>query len=315
MRKLLAALLFAVPCFASAQPYPSKPVRIIVPFPPGGTTDLIARIVQPRFQEFMGQTVLIENRSGAGGSIGAAEVARAAPDGYTLLMVFDTHAVNHHIFKMAPDPFRQLEHISLMVRSPSAFVGVTSFAPNNLREVVAYAKANPEKMTYATPGSGSSNHLAALLLEQVAGIKMTHVAYKGGGPMIQALLSQQVHISFFSLPLMVPHIKAGKMKGLAVGSRARVPQLPDVQTLSETFPGFEQYSWFGILGPAGLPKDVAAKVHRETVRTLQAPDVNGKLTEQGFEIVASSPEEFVKFVQGESDKLGRLIRDNKIVAE
>ncbi|HEX5767443.1 MAG TPA: tripartite tricarboxylate transporter substrate binding protein [Burkholderiales bacterium] len=315
MRKLLAALLVAVPCFASAQSYPAKPVRIIVPFPPGGTTDLIARIVQPRFQEFMGQTVLIENRSGAGGSVGAAEVARAPADGYTLLMVFDTHAVNHHIFKMAPDPFKQLEHICLMVRSPSALVGVTSFAPNNLREVVAYAKANPEKVTYSTPGSGSSNHLAALLLEQVAGIKMTHVAYKGGGPMIQALLSQQVHISFFSLPLMVPHIKAGKMKGLAVGSRARVPQLPDVQTLSETFPGFEQYSWFGILGPAGLPKDVAAKVHRETVRTLQAPDVNGKLTEQGFEIVASSPEEFVKFVQGESDKLGRLIRDNKIVAE
>jgi tripartite-type tricarboxylate transporter receptor subunit TctC len=315
MRKLLAALLVAVPCFASAQSYPAKPVRIIVPFPPGGTTDLIARIVQARFQEFMGQTVLIENRSGAGGSVGAAEVARAPADGYTLLMVFDTHAVNHHIFKMAPDPFKQLEHICLMVRSPSALVGVTSFAPNNLREVVAYAKANPEKVTYSTPGSGSSNHLAALLLEQVAGIKMTHVAYKGGGPMIQALLSQQVHISFFSLPLMVPHIKAGKMKGLAVGSRARVPQLPDVQTLSETFPGFEQYSWFGILGPAGLPKDVAAKVHRETVRTLQAPDVTGKLTEQGFEIVASSPEEFVKFVQGESDKLGRLIRDNKIVAE
>jgi tripartite-type tricarboxylate transporter receptor subunit TctC len=315
MRKLLAALLVAVPCFASAQSYPSKPVRIIVPFPPGGTTDLIARIVQPRFQEFMGQTVVIENRSGAGGSVGAAEVARAAPDGYTLLMVFDTHAVNHHIFKMAPDPFKQLEHISLMVKSPSALVGVTSFAPNTLREVVAYAKANPEKVTYSTPGSGSSNHLAALLLEQVAGIKMTHVAYKGGGPMIQALLSQQVHISFFSLPLMVPHIKAGKMKGLAVGSRARVPQLPDVQTLSETFPGFEQYSWFGILSPAGAPKEVIAKVHREMTRTLQAPDANGKLTEQGFEIVASSPEEFVKFVQGESDKLGKLIRQNKIVAE
>jgi tripartite-type tricarboxylate transporter receptor subunit TctC len=315
MRKLLAALLFAVPCIASAQPYPSKPVRIIVPFPPGGTTDLIARIVQPKFQEFMGQTVLIENRSGAGGSVGAAEVARAPADGYTLLMVFDTHAVNHHIFKMAPDPFKQLEHISLMVRSPSAFVGVTSFAPNNLREMVAYAKANPEKVTYSTPGSGSSNHLAALLLEQVAGIKMTHVAYKGGGPMIQALLSQQVNISFFSLPLMVPHIKAGKMKGLAVGSRTRVPQLPDVQTLAETFPGFEQYSWFGILSPAGAPKEVTAKVLREMTRTLQAPDVNGKLTEQGFEIVASSPEEFLKFVQGESDKLGKLIRDNKIVAE
>jgi tripartite-type tricarboxylate transporter receptor subunit TctC len=315
MRKLLVALAFAVPCFASAQPYPSKPVRIIVPFPPGGTTDLIARIVQPRFQEFMGQTVLIENRSGAGGSVGAAEVARAPADGYTLLMVFDTHAVNHHIFKMAPDPFKQLEHISLMVKSPSALVGVTSFAPNTLREVVAYAKANPEKVTYSTPGSGSSNHLAALLLQQVAGIKMTHVAYKGGGPMIQALLSQQVHISFFSLPLMVPHIKAGKMKGLAVGSRARVPQLPDVQTLSETFPGFEQYSWFGILSPAGAPQEVVAKVHAEMSRTLKAPDVNGKLTEQGFEIVASSPQEFQRFVQGESDKLGKLIRDNKIVAE
>jgi tripartite-type tricarboxylate transporter receptor subunit TctC len=315
MRKLLVALAFAVPCFASAQPYPSKPVRIIVPFPPGGTTDLIARIVQPRFQEFMGQTVLIENRSGAGGSVGAAEVARAPADGYTLLMVFDTHAVNHHIFKMAPDPFKQLEHISLMVKSPSALVGVTSFAPNTLREVVAYAKANPEKVTYSTPGSGSSNHLAALLLQQVAGIKMTHVAYKGGGPMIQALLSQQVHISFFSLPLMVPHIKAGKMKGLAVGSRARVPQLPDVQTLSETFPGFEQYSWFGILSPAGAPQEVVAKVHGEMARTLKAPDVNGKLTEQGFEIVASSPQEFQRFVQGESDKLGKLIRDNKIVAE
>src|SRR5688572_21344487 len=175
MRKLLAALVAAIPCFVLAQSYPSKPVRIIIPFPPGGTTDLVARIVQPKFQEVLGQTVLIENRAGAGGSVGAAEAAKAAADGYTLLMVFDTHAVNHHIFKMAPDPFKQLEHISLMVRSPSALVAVTSFAPNNLREVVAYAKANPEKMTYSTPGSGSSNHLAALLFEQYAGIRMTQV--------------------------------------------------------------------------------------------------------------------------------------------
>jgi tripartite-type tricarboxylate transporter receptor subunit TctC len=313
--KRLFLLLAALPCLALAQGYPAKPVRIIVPFPPGGTTDLIARIVQPKFQEFLGQTVLIENRAGAGGSVGAAEVAKAAPDGYTLLMVFDTHAVNHHIFKMAPDPFKELEHITLMVRSPSALVAVTSFAPNNLREIVAYAKANPEKVTYSTPGSGSSNHLAALLLEQQAGIRMTHVAYRGGGPMIQALLSQQVNISFFSLPLMIPHIKAGKIKGIAVGSRQRVPQLPDVQTLSETFPGFEQYSWFGTLAPAGSPKEVLAKIHLDMTRTLRVPEVQQRLTEQGFEIVASSPEEFVGFVRGESDKLGRLIRDHKIVAE
>ena len=314
MRKMFA-LLLALPCLTLAQGYPAKPVRVLVPFPPGGTTDLVARIVQPRFQEFLGQPVLIENRAGAGGSVGAAEAAKAAPDGYTLLMVFDTHAVNHHIFRMAPDPFKELEHISLMVRSPSAFVAVTSFPPNSLREVVAYAKTNPEKVTYATPGSGSSNHLAALLLEQQADIKMTHVAYKGGGPMIQALLSQQVHVCFFSLPLMVPHIKAGKVKGIAVGSRQRVAQLPDLPTLSETFPGFEQYSWFGLLGPAKLPREIIERLHRDIVRTLQAADVQQRLTEQGFEVVGSSPAEFLRFVQAESDKLGKLIRENKVVAE
>jgi tripartite-type tricarboxylate transporter receptor subunit TctC len=314
MRKLLAALA-AVPCLAFAQSYPSKPVRVIVPFPPGGTTDLIARIVQPRFQEYMGQSVLIENRSGAGGSVGAAEVAKAAPDGYTLLMVFDTHAVNHHIFKMAPDPFRELEHISLMVTSPSALVAVTSFAPNNLREIVAHAKANPERVTYSTPGSGSSNHLAALLLEQYAGIRMTQVAYKGGGPMIQALLGQQVNITFLSMPLILPHIKSGKVKAIAVGGKARVAQLPDVPTLSETYPGFEQISWFGILGAAGLPRQASMKVHGAMTRALRTPDVAQRLTDQGFDIVASSPEEFLRHVQGESDKLGKLIRDNKIVAE
>jgi tripartite-type tricarboxylate transporter receptor subunit TctC len=316
MRKLAFALCLALaPLAAVAQQYPAKPVRIVVPFPTGGTTDLIARIMQPKLQEHFGQPILIENRGGAGGSIGAAEAAKAAPDGYTLLMVFDTHAVNHHIFKAAPDPFKSLEHISLMVRSPSALVAVTSFAPNNLREIVAYAKANPEKVTYATPGAGSSNHLAALLLEQQAGIKMAQVAYKGGGPMIQALLGQQIHISFFSMPPMIPHIKAGKVKPIAVGARQRVPQLPDVPTLAETFPWFEQYSWFGMLGPTGMPKDIIARVHKETVRTLQAPEVRDKLVEQGFEIVAGTPEDFLRFVQGESDKLGKLIRDNKIVAE
>ena len=314
MRKLLAVLAL-VPGLALAQAYPAKPVRMIVPFPPGGTTDLIARIVQPRFQEFLGQSVLIENRAGAGGSVGAAEVAKAAPDGYTLLMVFDTHAVNHHIFKMAPDPFKEFEHISLMVTSPSAFVAVTSFAPSNMREIVAYAKANPEKVTYSTPGSGSSNHLAALLFEQHAGVRLTHVAYKGGGPMVQALLGQQVHITFLSMPLILPHIKSGKVKAIATGGKTRAAQLPDVPTFSESYPGFEQISWFGILAPKGVSKDVLTKVQREMTRTLRAPDVAQRLTEQGFDIVASGPEEFLRFVQAESDKLGKLIRDNKIVAE
>jgi tripartite-type tricarboxylate transporter receptor subunit TctC len=314
MRKLLAVLLLA-PCIALAQAYPAKPIRLIVPFPAGGTTDLIARMVQAKFQEHLGQTLIIENRGGAGGSIGAAEVAKAPPDGYTLLMVFDTHAVNHHLYKMAPDPFKTLEHICLMVTSPSSLVVVTSFAPNNMRDLVAHAKANPDIVTYATAGPGSSNHLAALLFERYAGVRMTHVPYKGGGPMIQALLGQQVNIAFMSTPLILPHIKSGKVKAIAVGGKSRIAQLPDVPTLAETFPGFEQTSWFGILAPAGTPKDVIARVHRDTVRTLQAPEVRSKLLDQGFDVVGSTPEEFLRFVQAESDKLGKLIQDSKIVAD
>ena len=319
MKKLLAALA-AVPFLAIAQPafaqtYPAKPVRLIVPFPPGGTTDLIARIVQPKWQELVGQPVLIENKGGAGGSIGAAEAAKAAPDGYTLLMVFDTHAVNHHLYKQAPDPFKTLEHLMLMVTSPSTLVAVQNFAPTNLREVVERAKAEAGRVTYATAGAGSSNHLGALLLEQHAGIRMTHVPYKGGGPMIQALLGNQVDICLMSTPLILPQIQAGKVKAIAVGGRQRLAQLPSVPTLGETYPGFEQISWFGLLAPAGLPREVAARVHRDMARTLETPEVRQRLTERGFDVVVSSPVEFLRFVQAESEKLGKLIRDNKIVVE
>jgi tripartite-type tricarboxylate transporter receptor subunit TctC len=296
----------------SAQTYPAKPVRIIVPFPPGGTTDQIARIVQQRFSEFLGQQVVIDNKGGAGGSIGAAEAARAAPDGYTLLMVFDTHAVNQHLYKQAPDVFKVLEHISLMTTSPVMLVGSLAFAPTTLRDVVAAAKAVPEKVTYGSAGAGSSNHLGGLLLEQRANVKMTHIPYKGGAPLLQGILGSQVDIVFGSAPLIMPHVKGGKVKAIAVGSRQRLPALPEVPTLSETFPGMEMMSWFGILAPVGLPREVFARVHRDIVRTLNAPQVRQKLTDNGFDVVGSSPEEFLKFVQGESDKLGKLIGDNGI---
>jgi tripartite-type tricarboxylate transporter receptor subunit TctC len=314
MKRLFAALLL-LPALAFAQAYPSKPVRLINPFPPGGTVDLIARMVQPKFQEFLGQSVIVENRGGAGGSVGTAEVSRAAPDGYTLLMVFDTHAVNHHIYKAAVDPFKTLDHIMLMVTSPSSMVAVSEFPAGNLRDIVAYAKANEGKVTYATAGAASSNHLAGLLFEQYAGVKMTHVHYKGGGPMIQALLGNQVSIAFMSTPLILPHIQSGKVKAIAVGARQRLSQLPNVPTLGETYPGFVMVSWFGILGPAGLPKEVTARIHREMGRTLQVPEVRDRLVERGFDIVASSPEEFLAFARGESEKYGKLIRDAGIRAE
>ena len=317
MRKLLAPLA-AIACFAIAniaysQTYPTKPVRMVVPFPPGGTTDLIARVVQPKFQEFLGQPVVIENKGGAGGSVGAADVAQATPDGYTILLVFDTHAVNHHIYKMAPDPFTRLEHLMLMVSSPSTLVAVNNFAPNNLRELVA-REGQAGKVTYATAGAASSNHLGALL-EERAGIKMTHVHYKGGGPMIQALLGNQIDIAFVSTPLILPQIKAGKVKAIAVGGKSRIAVLPDVPTLAETYPGLEQVSWFGLLTPTGVPRAIADRLHREMARTLQVPEVRERLQERGFDVVASSPEEFLRFVRAESDKLGKLIRANNIVAE
>ncbi len=314
MKRLLALLLCA-PLIAFAQGYPAKPVRIIVPFPPGGATDLIARIVQPKYQEFLGQTLLIENKGGAGGSIGAAEAAASAPDGYTLLIVFDTHAINHFLYKQAPDPFKTLEHLMLMLTSPSSLVAASGFPPANLKDLVAKAKAEPGKVSYATAGAGSSNHLGALLLEQAAGIKMLHIPYRGGGPMVQALLGSQVDVAFISTPLILPQIQGGKVKALAVGGRQRITQLPDVPTLSETYPGFEQVSWFGLMAPVGLPREVAARVHRDMARTLQVPEVKDRLAERGFEVRASSPEEFLKFVRAESDRLGKLIHEQGIKVE
>jgi tripartite-type tricarboxylate transporter receptor subunit TctC len=314
MKRLLAALLL-LPTLTLAQSYPVKPVRIIVPFPAGGTTDLVARMVQPKFQEFLGVQTIIENRGGAGGSIGAAEAARAAPDGYTFLMVFDTHAINHFIYKDAPDPFKTLEHLMLMVTSPSTLVAVPNFAPNNLKDLIAWARQEPGRVTYASVGSASSNHLGALQLEQAAGIKMTHIPYKGGGPLIQALLGQQVDISFVSTPLILPHLKSGKVKGIATGGKKRLTQMPEIPTLAETFPGMEMVSWFGLLAPVGVPKDITARVRRDMARAMEVPEIRQRLIDGGFDVVASSPEEFLKFVQNESDKLGKLIRDNGIKVE
>jgi tripartite-type tricarboxylate transporter receptor subunit TctC len=272
-------------------------------------------MVQPKFQEFLGVQTVIENKGGAGGSIGANEAARAAPDGYTFLMVFDTHAVNHHIYKDALDPFRNLEHLMLMVTSPSTLVAVPNFAPGTLKDLISYARQEAGKVTYASVGSASSNHLGILQLEKAAGIRMTHIPYKGGGPLIQALLGQQVDISFVSTPLILPHLKSGKVKGIATGGLKRLAQMPEIPTLAETFPGMQMVSWFGLLAPVGVPKEITARVRRDMARAMEDATIRQRLTDGGFDVVAGSPEEFLKFVQNESDKLGKLIRDNGIKVE
>jgi tripartite-type tricarboxylate transporter receptor subunit TctC len=312
-RGLLAALL-VVPLAAIAQA--GKPIRVIVPWPAGGTVDGVARVLGPKLSEGLGRPVVVENKAGAGGSIGEAEAARASADGSTVLFVFDTHAVNHLLYKnLGYDPFKSFEHVSLLVTSPQALVGANNFAPSSVAELVAYAKANPGKVTYATVGAGSSNHLNALLLSGRTGIEMTHVPYKGGAPMMIDLVGGQVNVMFVSAPQAIPQVKAGRIKALAIGSAKRIAQLPDTPTVAETLPGFGAQSWVGMLVPAGTPKGTVARYNAEAKKALADPGVSGKLAGQGFDVVGSSPEEFLAFARAESDKWAKVIRDYNIRVE
>jgi tripartite-type tricarboxylate transporter receptor subunit TctC len=309
-----AAILFAA--VALAQGYPNKPLRVIVPWPAGGTVDGVARVMGPKFSEGLGRPVVIENKAGAGGSIGQAEAAKASPDGHTVLLVFDTHAVNHLLYRnLGYDPFKSFEHVSLVVTSPQVLVGATNFAPSTVAELVAYAKANPGKVTYATVGAGSSNHLNALLLAGRTGIDMTHVPYKGGAPMMTDMIGGQVNVMFVSAPQAIPQAKAGRIKALAIGSPRRIPQLPDTPTVAESLPGFAAQSWVGMLAPAGTPRDIVARLHGEVAKALADPEVRGKLAAQGFEVVGSAPEEFLAFARAESEKWAKVIRDYGVRVE
>jgi len=233
-----------------------------------------------------------------------------------VLLVFDTHAVNHLLYKsLGYDPFKSFEHVSLLVTSPQVLVGATNFAPGSVPELVAFAKADPGKVTYATVGAGSSNHLNALLLSNRTGIEMTHVPYKGGAPMMIDLVGGQVNVMFVSAPQAIPQVKAGRIKALAIGSSRRIPQLPETPTVAETLPGFAAQSWVGMLVPAGTPKEIVARLHAEAKKALADPDVRGKLAAQGFDVVGSTPEAFLAFARAESEKWAKVIRDYNIRVE
>jgi len=310
----LAAALFAAVVLAES--FPSKPIRLIVPWPAGGTVDGVARVIGPSFSSGLGRPIVVENKAGAGGSIGQAEAAKAQADGHTVLLVFDTHAVNHLLYKnLGYDPFKSFEHVSLLVTSPQVLAGAINFAPSTITELVAQAKTNPGKVTYATVGAGSSNHLNALLLSNRTGIEMTHVPYKGGAPMMIDLVGGQVNVMFVSAPQAIPQVKAGRIKALAIGAARRIPQLPDTPTVAETLPGFAAQSWVGMLVPAGTPKEIVARLNAETTKALADPEVRGKLAAQGFDVVGSAPEEFLAFARAESEKWAKVIRDYNIRVE
>ncbi|TMH81510.1 MAG: tripartite tricarboxylate transporter substrate binding protein [Betaproteobacteria bacterium] len=319
MSRIAAALLalgMCVPMAGAFAQYPAKPIRVIVPWPAGGTVDGVARVIGPKLSEGLGRPLFVENKAGAGGSIGQAEAAKAPPDGHTVLLVFDTHAVNHLLYKnLGYDPFKSFEHVSLLVTSPQVLAAATNFAPGSVPELVAFAKANPGRVTYATVGAGSSNHLNALLLSNRTGIEMTHVPYKGGAPMMIDLVGGQVNVMFVSAPQAIPQVKAGRIKALAIGAARRISQLPDTPSVAEMLPGFAAQSWVGMLVPAGTPKKIVARLNAEATKALADPEVRGKLDAQGFDVVGSTPEEFLAFARAESEKWAKVIRDYNIRVE
>ena len=308
----LALVLFTV---AHAHEYPAKPVRVVVPFPPGGSTDLIARSIMPTLGDFLGQQVVIDYKGGAAGSIGTAEVARAAPDGYTLLIVWDTHAVNHHLYNVQYDFSRSFDPITQLVQSPGILVAHPALPASNLEDFIAYLKANPGKVSVGMAGAGSSSNLAGVLLTQLTNTQVTYVNYKGGGPLTNDILGGHVNVVFGTYSLWEPHVRSGKLKALAMLGKSRAAQYPNLPAANELVPGMESRTWFGLLGPAGLPKEILAKVHRETIRALNHPPVKESLMNRGLEIVASTPESFGAFLKQESEAGGRLIRTAGIKVE
>lgn len=317
MRLTTWLIALCVPLTAvSAQEFPTRPIRITVPWPAGGTVDGVARVMQNRLAQGFGQPVVIENKPGAGGSVGAIGVAQSPADGYNLLMVFDTHAVNHHLYKsQGLDPFKSFEHVTRLVTSPQSLVAANRFTPSTLAQLVEHAKAKPDSVNYGTVGTGSSNHLNMLTFEARTGTRMTHVPYKGGAPMMQDLIAGQIDVMFVSAPQAIPQVKAGRIKSLAIGSLKRIGQLPETPAVAETLAGFEAASWVGVVAPAGTPAPIVARLHKELTAALGDKDVADKLISQGFQLIASSRAEFLDFVRAESDRLGKVIADNGVKVE
>ena len=319
MKKTILALLTGLFVAASAQAaYPDKPVTIIVPFPPGGSTDTLARMMTPKMSEKLGQPVVVENKPGATGAIGATQVKRSAPDGYTLLCAsIGVWAVNPFLQKnLAYDPAKDFDLMTVAVRAPNVLVVNPSVPAKDVKELIAYLKQKPNKVTFASSGAGSSDHLSIALFWMTTGTNGIHVPYKGGGPAIADLVAGHAEASFQNLNVMTGHIRAGKLKALAVTGEKRSPLLPDVPTLEELgYKDMVVYSWQALGAPKGLPNEVRTAVQGAMMAALKDPDVAKKLTDPGFEVVASSPEEFAKFLQLELAKWKTVVEVGKITLD
>jgi len=312
---LLTALLAAGHC--AAQDYPSRPVRMVVPFAPGGSTDVLARIVGQKLTERSGQPVIIENRAGAGGNIGAEQVARSAPDGYMLLLGGVPHAISASLYsKLSYDLARDLVAVAEIASFPSAIVLHPSLPANSVKELIALARARPGRLSFGSAGSGSPNHLSLELFKTMAGVSMVHVPYKGSGQLVGDLLAGQVQLASMGLPVAVPHVHSGKLRAIAVTGAARSTLLPEVPTVSEAaLPGFEVTSWYGVFAPAGLPADIVAKLNSEIGSAVTAAEVKERLAALGAEPSVKSPDQFGRYVRQEITKWAKVVKDSGAKAE
>lgn len=316
--KLCSAVFLALASVAPTHAaWPEKPITIVVPWAPGGSTDILARAISAQLGQSLGQPVLVENKPGASGNIGSNYVAKAKPDGYTLLMgSMSTHAMNPALF--ARMPFHGVEDFSPIAQV--AFVTNTlvihpSVPVNNVKELIAYAKANPGKLAYASSGDGSTNHLSAALLEKTAGIEMLHVPYKGGAPAVTDTVAGQTQLLFSAGTQTLSHVKVGKLKLLAVTERERSPLLPNTPTVAETVPGYELAVWYGAFGPAGMPRELVTRLNAEINRILALPEIRQKMAAIGVEVTQSTPESFTTVLRKDADRYGKLIRELKIKGE
>ena len=315
---LAVGALTLLPAVALAQAWPSKPIRMIVPFPPVGATDFMARIIGEKLSERLGQTILVDNRGGANGILGLQALMSAPPDGYTIETVSaGPIAVNPHLYKKLPyDSLRDFTYIGNMVNIPLMLVAHPSLRVNSVNELIALAKRRPGEISYASPGVGNSSHLAPALFDYMAKTKMLHVPYKGMGPAIQSVLSGETQLLYSSIPPILPHVRSGKVVALGIGNAKRVPSLPDIPTIAEAgVPGYEAYSWTGLIGPANMPKDIVRRLNKELVEIINQKPMQERLLAEGTVPTPSSPEEFRTYVASEIKKWGEVAKIAKIQPE
>jgi tripartite-type tricarboxylate transporter receptor subunit TctC len=313
----LAALAATLSCAAAAETFPSRPITIVIPYPPGASTDQVARLVQPKLQDSLGQTVVLEHRGGGSGNIGNAAVAKAAPDGHTILL--STNAImtiNPHIFRKLPfDPLRDFAPLTTAVRAVLAIAVHPSVPVRSVADLIGHAKAHPRQLHYGTAGTGTPHHMAGLALNQAAGIELVHVAYKGGSPAANDLLGGHIPMGIFTLSTVLQHGRSGRLNVIAIGEPRRFEGAPDIPAIAETLPGFEATSWLAFFAPGGTPAPIVERLNKALVAALTAEDVKARLTEAGLPVVADRADELGAVVRRDFARWGELARDMGIEAE